>query len=84
TEGGYFSIAQGYQNVVSPIGDRWGYYFRAIRDCNIFLDNIGKVPDLTETEKRRWTAEAQFLKAYYNFYLVMMYGPIPLMKTNVA
>ena len=83
TETGYFSIARGFQNVVGPLGDRWGFYFRAIRDCNIFLENIAKVPDLEEPERRRWTAEVQFLKAYYNFYLVMMYGPIPIMKTNL-
>jgi len=83
TETGYFSIARGFQNVVGPLGDRWGFYFRAIRDCNIFLENIAKVPDLEEPERRRWIAEVQFLKAYYNFYLVMMYGPIPIMKTNL-
>lgn len=83
TDAGYFSMAQGYQNVVSPLGDRWGSFFRAIRDCNIFLENIGKVPDLEEPERRRWIAEVQFLKAYYNFNLVMMYGPVPLMKTNL-
>ncbi|MGN8037501.1 RagB/SusD family nutrient uptake outer membrane protein [Chitinophaga sp. 22321] len=82
-ESGFFSMAQGYQNVVSPLGDRWSFYFRAIRDCNIFLENIGKVPDLEERERRRWVAEVEFLKGYYNFYLVMMYGPIPLVKTNL-
>lgn len=83
TEGGYFNVAQGYQNVVSPYGDRWGQYFRAIRDCNIFLDNISRTPDMEETEKRRWISEVKFLKAYYNFYLLKMYGPIPLMKKNL-
>ncbi|WP_344981009.1 RagB/SusD family nutrient uptake outer membrane protein [Compostibacter hankyongensis] len=83
TEGAYFNIAQGYQNVVSPYGDRWGTYFQGIRDCNIFLDNVDRVPDLMETEKRRWVSEVKFLKAYYNFYLVKMYGPIPIMKENL-
>lgn len=80
---GYFSMAQGFQSIVNPIGDKWLLYYRAIRDCNIFLENIAKVPDLEEPEKRRWTAEALFLKAYYHFCLVTMYGPIPLMKTNL-
>lgn len=83
TEGGYFNVARGYQNVVDPYGDRWGQYFRAIRDCNIFLDNINRTPDVEEPERRRWIAEVKFLKAYYNFYLVKMYGPIPLMKENL-
>lgn len=82
-EGTYSNIARGFQNVVNPYGDRWGQYYRALRDCNVFLDNIEKVPDLRETERRRWIAEVKFLKAYYHFYLVRMYGPIPLVKENL-
>jgi hypothetical protein len=81
--GSIFNIAKGFQNVVNPYGSQWSNLFQGIRDCNIFLANIGKVPDMTETEKRRWIAEVKFLKAYYHFYLIKMYGPIPLMKTSV-
>ena len=83
TRGAYFNIAKGLQNVVSPYGDRWTALYRGIRDCNIFLENIDKVPDMEETEKRRWIAEVKFLKAYYHFYLVRMYGPIPIVKENL-
>jgi len=84
TRGAYFNLAKGLQKVVSPYGDRWSTLFKAIRDCNIFLDNIDKVPDMDDMEKARWTAEVKFLKAYYNFYLVKMYGPIPIMRTNIS
>jgi hypothetical protein len=80
---GYLNIPMGFQKIVDPYGDRWGKFFNAIRDCNIFLENIEKVPDMSESERRQWTAEVNVLKAYYNFYLVRMYGPIPLMKENV-
>lgn len=83
TKGAYFNLAKGLQKVVSPYGDRWTKLFRAIRDCNIFLANIERVHDMEEWEKYRWIGEVKFLKAYYNFYLVKMYGPIPLMKTEV-
>lgn len=79
----YLNIARGYQNVVSPYYDAWVSMYRAIHDCNIFLENIDKVPDIQETEKRRWIAEVKFLKAYYHFYLVRMYGPIPMLKVNL-
>ena len=81
--GAFFNIARGFQNKVTPFGDNWGSMYRALRDCNIFLDNIGKVPDLKESERVRWTSEVKFLKAYYHFYLVRMYGPIPMMKVNL-
>ena len=82
--GTYSNIARGFQNVVNPYGDNWGTYYRALRDCNIFLENIDRVPDIKETEKRRWIAEVKFLKAYYHFHLVRMYGPIPMIKENLS
>ena len=65
-----------------------GFYglFTGIRNCNIFLANVkdpAKVLDLRQDERERWIAEVQFLKAYYHFYLLRMYGPIPLVKSNI-
>lgn len=57
--------------------------WQGIRDCNIFIENIGKVRDLEDYEKKRWTAEVKFLKAYYHFYLLQMYGPIPVVRENI-
>lgn len=81
--GAYLEMAKGFQSKVGPLGDRWQQMYQGIRDCNIFLENIGKVPDMQPEEKTRWIAEVKFLKAYYHFYLVRMYGPIPLVKTNL-
>jgi hypothetical protein len=87
-----FNIAQGRQATINPVGDSnmptdtysiWVNLYRALRDCNIFLENIGKVPDLREEEREQWIAEVKFLKAYYHFYLVRMYGPIALIKENL-
>jgi len=83
------TIARGFQNIVEPklnfwIGHEGGNaLFQAIRDCNIFLDNIDRVKDLDEIERKRWKAEVKFLKAYYHYYLLRMYGPIPLVKDNL-
>ena len=81
--GGMFNIARGYQNANTPYGDTWVQMYQGIRDCNIFLENIGRVVDIPEVEKKQWIAEVKFLKAYYHFYLVRMYGPIPLVKENL-
>ncbi|GHV67330.1 starch-binding protein [Bacteroidia bacterium] len=83
-------IKQGRQNTDNPLLDFWNgtnngkALFRAIRDCNVFLENIDKVgPDLPNAEKNKWIAEVKFLKAYYHYYLLRMYGPIPLIKENL-
>ena len=80
-----FRLAQGYQNANSPLGNGvWVSLYQALRHCNIFLENVDKVPDLPDWEKTLWKAEVVFLKAYYHFYLVRMYGPIPLIKENLS
>ena len=82
-------IARGNQNIVDPFlnywdGNRGGQpLFRALRDCNIFLDNVDKVVDLDPVMKTRWIGEVQFLKAYYHFYLLRMYGPIHVIDKNI-
>ncbi|MEN6453744.1 MAG: RagB/SusD family nutrient uptake outer membrane protein [Prolixibacteraceae bacterium] len=82
-------IARGNQRVVNPYVNAWQGnngskdLYEGIRQCNVFLENISDVPDMTESEKKRWVAEVKFLKAYYHFWLVRMYGPIVLIKENL-
>src|SRR3546814_4114123 len=47
------------------------------------MENIDMVKDMDQTEKDRWVAEVKVLKAYYHFYLLRMYGPIPLIRENL-
>jgi starch-binding outer membrane protein, SusD/RagB family len=61
--------------------------WRGIRQCNIFIENmkdVSKVPDISIAERERWIGEAEFLKAYYHFYMLRMYGPIPIMDKNIG
>lgn len=97
-EDGYSDVANwrgsrmrfGHQNSNDPMMNYWegslggrGLY-RAIRDCNIFLENINNVgPDLPEYEREQWIAEVTFFKAFYHYYLLRMYGPIPLIRENL-
>ncbi|MBZ4190923.1 RagB/SusD family nutrient uptake outer membrane protein [Niabella beijingensis] len=84
-----WKIARGGQNKTNSYMNFWQGnnggkdLFEGIRVCNIFLDNVGNVPDLRPGELERWTAEAKFLKAYFHYYLFRMYGPIALIKENV-
>jgi hypothetical protein len=81
-----WQIARGNQNVNSPYLDYWNSTFplwRGIRECNIFLENIMDVKDVEDFEKRKWAAEVKFLKAYYHFFLLKMYGPVPIIKENL-
>lgn len=87
-------IAHGMQSATNPRCDYWRGsagtangskdLYQGISDCNIFLENIHRVPDMTQAEKDRWRAEVKFLKAYYHYWLIRMYGPIPLMDKNTS
>ena len=86
----FTNIARGNQGVVNPYMNYWDglnggiKLFVAIRDCNTFLERLnGDIPGLYEWEKKRWVAEVKFLKAYYHYWLLRMYGPIPLIRENL-
>ncbi|MFV0420498.1 MAG: RagB/SusD family nutrient uptake outer membrane protein [Dysgonomonas sp.] len=85
-------IAKGMQNKNNPRANYWDGFeggkplFKGIRDCNIFLENVenlDKVEDLPLAKRQRWISEVKFLKAYYHFYLLRMYGPIPITDKNI-
>ena len=83
-----FSIARGMQNADDPYLNYWSgstdahNMWRGIHECNIFLANIDSVPDLPAWERNQWRAEVLVLKAFYHYWLMMHYGPIPLLKEN--
>ncbi|MDR3246998.1 MAG: RagB/SusD family nutrient uptake outer membrane protein [Prevotellaceae bacterium] len=82
-------IALGNQEANNPWQNYWdgsrggSNLFVAIRDCNIFLENIHKPFDLDGFEKTQWTAEVKFLKAYLHLFLLQLYGPIPIIRENL-
>ena len=78
-----FYLAQGMQSAAEPLFDFWGPFYQVLRDCNIFLENVGSVPDLPEWERDQWIAEVKVLKAYYHFMLMQIYGPVPLIRENI-
>ena len=85
-----FRVAKGMQNSSSPYLNYWEggrgaprSLFNALRDCNIFLENLVAVPGLEEEERLRWLDEVKVLKAFYHFWLMQMYGPIPIVDTNI-
>lgn len=34
-------------------------------------------------ERLRWSSEVKYLKAYYHYYLLRMYGSIPIIRENL-
>lgn len=77
-------IARGEQNTNSPYLNRYeGGLWETIRKCNTFIERVDAVKGMRDIDARQWKAEAKIIKAYCHFYLMRMYGPIPLMKENL-
>ena len=82
-------IATNSQNITTPYQNYWDGneggepLWQGIRDCNIFLENIDRVPDMEEGERLRWISEVKFIKAYLHFFLLELYGPIPIVDVNL-
>lgn len=84
-----YDIMYDGNNVTNPNLNYWEgtngatNLWAGIRDCNVFMENIDKVHDIGDFEKKRWVAEAKFLKAYYHYFLLQLYGPIPIVRENL-
>lgn len=76
-------IIRGYMSASSVYGNNWSNMYIGIRNCDIMLENVKNVPDMEESERNRWRAEAKFLKALFHFELIRKWGPIPIVKESL-
>lgn len=54
----------------------WSQCYKGIRRANIVLQNIHRNEELTEMEMRDFRGRAYFLRAYFYYYLMRLYGPV--------
>lgn len=57
----------------------WPRYYQGIRKANIILTRIEENKELTESELRDYKGLAYFLRAYFYYSLVRLYGPVPVL-----
>ena len=62
----------------------WAGCYSGIKTCNIFLENINRVPNLDGTVKARLVAECRFLRAWYYFDLTTWFGDVPFFTTQIS
>jgi starch-binding outer membrane protein, SusD/RagB family len=60
----------------------WANSYTGIRNVNIFLSNIDKVP-APPASIAGWKAEARFIRAFMYFELLKRYGGVPLIADKV-
>lgn len=68
-----------------PQLDFWKKGFTGVSRVNSILSNLDKgIPGLTDAVKNRYIAEAKFLRAYYYFELVRLFGNVPLFTAPLS
>ncbi|MCM4167463.1 SusD-like protein P2 [Arenibacter antarcticus] len=60
----------------------WTGYYSGISRANLAIEKIPEI-NMDETVKQKYLAEAKFLRAYYYFGLVRMFGNIPIITNSV-
>src|SRR5690606_24172935 len=60
----------------------WNSAYRGIANANVVLENIGRVA-MDPAAAKRFEGETQFLRALYYFYLVRIFGDVPLITEAV-
>lgn len=58
------------------------YVWEVVRWCYIMQENIQRVPDMSDSEKRRIIAETQCLIAVRYFDFFQMYGGLPIIRQS--
>lgn len=58
----------------------WANYYEGITRCNYVIKNVGEMSEgiIDSDLKSRIIAEAKFLRAYYYFLLINIYGDVPV------
>ncbi len=65
-----------------PFGEYWSLPYANIRRVNLLLTKLSSTP-LSPALQRRVTAEVRFLRAYYYYNLLTVFGGVPLIGDKV-
>lgn len=73
----------GYTNDEEPLG-LWRDRYTGVYRANLLLEKIVDIPFTDSALKVRYTAEARYLRGYFYFQLVQLFGNVPLILKTLA
>src|SRR5690606_12248741 len=56
----------------------WNGLYRVVANANLVLDKVPGISPMDEAQKKKVLGEARFLRAWAYFYLVRLWGDVPL------
>lgn len=83
---GYYRNALTVTGTVVSGPEFWGQLYKFVFYCNGVIEGLSdfKATALTPAIKQQLLGEAKFMRAYYYFYLVNLFGDVPLALTTDA
>ena len=66
----------------SYISQMWSELYKTVYDANSVLEGVASSTMLSSTSAARLSAEAKFIRAFCYFYLVNLWGDVPLITTT--
>lgn len=60
----------------------WNQGYNHIYTANSILEGLAKATEISVDTKQRLEGEAKFIRAFFNFYLVNLFGDIPLVTST--
>ncbi|HTR31745.1 MAG TPA: RagB/SusD family nutrient uptake outer membrane protein [Puia sp.] len=67
----------------SHLSNEWGNLYEGITNCNLVLANVPTI-NMDTALRSRILGEARFLRAWYYFMLVNIYGEVPIVLTPLS
>lgn len=75
-------LGLGYNGDNALINNWWNGLYNVIAQTNLVLERVPGISPMDEGMKKRILGEAQFLRAWSYFYLVQLWGDVPLITTT--
>jgi len=77
--GGMLAVQGGQFTTETPVfGTIWAHMYEGIARANNIMDNMERSKNVVSAEKLlKVEAEAKFLRSYFYFYLINLYGDVP-------
>ncbi|MGB7394745.1 MAG: RagB/SusD family nutrient uptake outer membrane protein [Pricia sp.] len=70
-------------NIDSDLNNFWSELYTGIAGANLAIANIPETPGLSEDERANLIAQASFFRGFAYFYLVRIFGDVPLILEPV-
>jgi hypothetical protein len=63
---------------ITRVGDMWVAFYRAIRNANIVIKRLPDAAEVNDDAKKRYMAEARYMRALWYFHLVRNWAGVPI------